>query len=112
MLEFCPVCKRLLQVKEENGKTIGYCSCGFKRMSGINLSSVDKNEDKKDFSKRGEGVVSNEFENSGVLHKCKKCGHEYAEITDLGERTISESNVYLYKCLKCGNVDRESGGKS
>jgi len=43
-MEFCPVCKSLLLIKEENGKNIGYCSCGFKRMSGVEISSSETND--------------------------------------------------------------------
>ena len=54
-LEFCPVCKKLLQIKNENGKNIGFCSCGFKRTSGIELTSSEKGDDK--VVKVGEGVM-------------------------------------------------------
>ena len=46
MLQFCPVCGKILRLKEENGKNIGFCSCGFKRMSGYELSASEKGEDK------------------------------------------------------------------
>jgi len=59
-LEFCPVCKRILQIKEVNGKHIGVCSCGFKRMSGINVSSSEKPESDK--MKKGEGAVKDSGE--------------------------------------------------
>lgn len=55
MIQFCPVCKRILQIKEENGRNIGFCSCGFKRMSGYELSAIEKGEDK--IIKIGEGVI-------------------------------------------------------
>ena len=54
-LEFCPVCRKILQIKEFNGKYIGVCSCGFKRMSGIDVSFVDNS--KGDALSRGEGAV-------------------------------------------------------
>jgi len=48
MLNFCPVCKSLLSVKKEGGKVIGYCSCGFRRESGVEISSSEINKNKVD----------------------------------------------------------------
>lgn len=45
-LQFCPVCRRLLQIVNENGKNIGICECGFKRTSGVELNSEEKIENK------------------------------------------------------------------
>jgi DNA-directed RNA polymerase subunit M/transcription elongation factor TFIIS len=58
MIQFCPVCKKILLLKEENGKNIGVCSCGFKRMSGYDLSSSEKGEDK--LALVGEGIIEKE----------------------------------------------------
>jgi DNA-directed RNA polymerase subunit M/transcription elongation factor TFIIS len=55
VLQFCPVCKSLLQLKEENGRTIGVCSCGFKRMSGVEISLSEKTN----LNGRGQGIVNN-----------------------------------------------------
>lgn len=108
-LQFCPVCRGLLQLKEENGKTIGFCSCGFKRYSGIELTSIDKVENKIAF--KGEGVCSNEDFSFGEKHECKKCGCDSADMMDLGERLTNESNVYIYRCKKCGNITRSSNNR-
>ena len=103
MLNFCPVCKSLLLMKEEGGKTIGYCNCGFKRTGGIELGSSEVS--KKEVS--GEGVLGGNI-NEGYEHKCKKCGHMYAEFRELGEILNNESSVFLYICKKCGNTERET----
>ncbi|MDD5193770.1 MAG: hypothetical protein PHF67_04270 [Candidatus Nanoarchaeia archaeon] len=55
-LQFCPVCKNLLQLKEENGKTIGFCSCGFKRMAGVEISLSEKNN----ANEKGQGIIKKE----------------------------------------------------
>jgi DNA-directed RNA polymerase subunit M/transcription elongation factor TFIIS len=107
-IQFCPVCKNLLQFKEEKGKNIAYCNCGFKRKEGFELTSVDKIEEKSE--KRGEGVAKNQ-DFIGVEHKCKKCGGESADVMELGERLTNESNVYLFRCQKCGTISRESDGR-
>jgi hypothetical protein len=60
MIQFCPVCKGILHMKEENGKIIGVCSCGFKRTSGYELSATEKGEDK--IIAVGEGVIKDNKE--------------------------------------------------
>lgn len=104
MLQFCPVCKNLLMIKEEKGKSIGYCSCGFKRAAGIDISSseIEKNEKMKKST-----AVASEDKLMGFEHECSKCGHGIAEIKELGEVLDNESSVNLYKCKKCGHVERE-----
>ncbi len=102
MINFCPVCKSLLQIKEENGKNILFCNCGFKRYN-FELESIDKTSS----NVRGEGVINEEI-GEGNMHICKKCGFDKAEIIDLGERDTNESGVYIYKCLKCRHCERES----
>lgn len=55
-MQFCPVCRNLLQLKEENGKIIGFCSCGFKRMSGVEISLSEKNKVK--INEKGQGIIN------------------------------------------------------
>ncbi len=105
MLEFCPVCKGLLLVKKEGGKNIAYCKCGFKRKSGVEISSSEVNKNQL----KGAELVKDES-SKGFIHKCSKCGYKYSEVKDLGEVLDNEESVFLYTCKKCGHVDRESGG--
>src|SRR4030042_5073806 len=104
MLNFCPVCKSLLSVRKERDKVIGYCSCGFKRDSGVEISSSETNKNKVD-----EAGVIKENINEGFLHKCSKCGWGHAELSELGEILNSEASVCLYTCKKCRHEDRETG---
>jgi len=90
-------------IKEEGGKTIGYCKCGFKRTGGIEIGSSEVNKKEK----KGEGVLGGNI-NEGYEHKCKKCGHPYAEFKELGEILNNESSVFLYTCKKCGHTERET----
>jgi len=60
MIQFCPVCGKILQLKEENGKSIGICSCGFKRMSGYDLNTSEKGSNK--VVSTGEGFIEEEKE--------------------------------------------------
>lgn len=110
MLEFCPVCKSLLKIKKEGEKTIGYCICGFKRSSGIELIGKDETieKNKKQITEAGVGFETRE----GYENICKKCGYNKAEVLDPGgERTANESSVYFFKCLKCGSVIRMANGR-
>jgi len=107
VLEFCPVCRSLLQIKEENGINIGVCNCGFKRKGGIELSSVDKTD--MDNIKTGEGVVSDKSEGIEVDKFCRKCGHDKAEVCSMES---GESSIFIYTCLKCKSVEREVQGSS
>jgi hypothetical protein len=78
MIEFCPVCGKILQIKSENGIHIGFCNCGFRRMSGISVESTDNMKNKKDFTKRGEGIAESNEDLDGIDHICKKCGFDKA----------------------------------
>lgn len=108
MLEFCPMCKGLLQMKEEAGRNIGFCACGFKRTGGISISGEDSNFERK--INLGEGVISeDEVLKEGFYKICKKCGFDKAEAFTL---TSNESEVTIFKCLKCGNSTRQAQGSS
>ncbi|VVB78519.1 Uncharacterised protein [uncultured archaeon] len=70
MIQFCPVCGKILQIKEENGKNIGFCSCGFKRMSGIELTATEKGDGK--ITSTGEGII----EKDEFKEETHKIGYE------------------------------------
>jgi len=106
MLQFCPVCKNLLQIKNEGDKSIGFCSCGFKRTGGIILEA-DDNTNKHE--EKGAGFVSENQNISGVEHICKKCGYNQAEVSEIA---ANEANIFIYKCLKCKHSEREVQGSS
>lgn len=61
-IQFCPVCKSLLEIKEIESKIWSVCKCGFRRPSAIELGSVDKTALGK-LSKIGEGVIEKEDKN-------------------------------------------------
>lgn len=105
MLEFCPMCRGLLQLKKEGEKTIGVCSCGFKRTSGIIISGEDNSAK---HAIVGEGVASNDF-SSAFDRICRKCGHEKCEVTEMA---ANEAAIFIYRCLKCGFSERETQGSS
>ena len=108
MLEFCPVCKRLLMQKEENGKIIGVCSCGFIRTAGINIEGEDNNYEKGKLMAAGI-TNENEGKGEGFSRICEKCGFDKCEMFQI---TSNESEVTIFKCLKCGHSVRQAQGSS
>ncbi len=68
---------------------------------------IEKQEEK------GEGVFDpKEFEEKGFPNTCEKCGHEYADVADLGAAWSDESDIHLFKCKKCNHVTRNAFGSS
>ena len=104
MLEFCPVCRKILELGEWKGKPVGKCSCGFIRTSGIKIAGEEKIETKQ----IGFGVSdSSDFKNpEGYTYSCGNCGFDKASVQELGESLGNEKSVTLFTCLKCGAVDR------
>lgn len=108
MLEFCPMCKRLLVQKEENDKLIGICSCGFKRTSGITISG-EVNIKPKETLCAGYIDDFKDKVDSSVEKLCLKCGFDRASVFEIA---ANESNIFVYKCLKCSSTCREVQGIS
>jgi len=103
-MEFCIKCGKPMKT----GKEIAICSCGFVKQ--VNPTSF--NETLKKPIEKGEGIAEEKKELKGFPDTCKKCGHEFADVTDLGVFYSDEASIHLYKCKKCGNVKRESYGSS
>jgi Zn ribbon nucleic-acid-binding protein len=105
MLDFCPMCKSILQLKEENNKQIGVCNCGFKRTGGISLAEDEINI----IVNSGSGVVSENLTGEGFEMVCKKCGYDRADASSI---ISNESEITIFTCLKCGARNRQSSGGS
>lgn len=56
-LQFCPVCRGLLNIEEINGKLWSVCNCGFMRPSAIELSATEISENENNNLKKGEGII-------------------------------------------------------
>ena len=102
MLEFCPLCKKILVIEPWKGRQIGKCSCGFMRTAGISIEKEEK------FMENQIGLgISENNKIEGFNFSCKKCGFDKADIKDFGEILGNEKSVTLFTCLKCGNVERK-----
>ena len=103
-MEFCDKCGKPLVIKEN----LARCSCGFTTQAKPILAK----EKIKEQIKKGEGVAEKDDFDQGFPHVCKKCGHEFAEVVDLGIFYGDEASVYLFKCKKCENTERDADGSS
>ncbi|MBT6006957.1 MAG: hypothetical protein HOG79_14655 [Prolixibacteraceae bacterium] len=54
-------------------------------------------------------VVSDENPLAVYNHKCKKCGHNKAELIEISCSYSDEDNTYRMKCGKCKHVERLEG---
>jgi DNA-directed RNA polymerase subunit M/transcription elongation factor TFIIS len=104
---FCNHCGRILEiVKSKKGDVFGICECGSVKILKKDIKSSEEIVQKE---KLGKGILK-ESSAKGFPHKCSKCGHDGAEVYDLGASYGDESNTWLFKCTKCGHVDREGYG--
>lgn len=95
---FCNKCGNILKI--ENG--IGKCTCGFERVA--DLSGYEKIKEKP---QKGKGAVEDKNELASFPHSCKKCGHDKAQVIEMGVWHGDESGVIRYKCGKCGYTEQD-----
>lgn len=107
-IEFCPQCGKILKIVEKPRENIGLCSCGYIKLE----PKLNSNEEIKAKPILGEGVLKEDTSLEGFPHDCPKCGHEMADVVDLGAPYSDESNVYLFICRKCKYVYRQADGSS
>jgi DNA-directed RNA polymerase subunit M/transcription elongation factor TFIIS len=105
-ISFCPMCDRLLIIKKENEKTFLVCNpCNFMQeildYEGLKLKGIIDKE-----KVLGEGFVKDNNEFADYDNICKKCGHNKAQIIDMGIFYSDEDNLILLRCGKCGYSER------
>lgn len=96
---FCPKCGSLLKAKQEKGKTIMYCSCGF---TNKNVEATEIKETIKSNDKEIE-IIHNDEDNMLPLIdiECSKCGHGKAYYWLVQTRAGDEPETKFLKCQKC-----------
>jgi len=102
MLEFCPVCKKILEIGGWRGKQVGKCSCGFIRTSGLNIQG----EERIGSSNLTIGLAEESFANEFNFN-CPFCGFEKCKVLEAGEILNNEKSVTFFKCLSCGKSSRK-----
>ena len=97
---FCKVCGSLLMPKEENGKKVLACSCGYKSTEKPTI--IEKVVGSKDIE------IMEEIETMPLVDaRCDKCDHTKAYHWSLQTRASDEPETMFYKCQKCKHTWRE-----
>lgn len=104
---FCKTCGSLLVPKNTPyGKWLS-CPRGHMQPE-LNQSEVVTVSEKIEPTKRIE-VVDDKNVLAVYNHKCKKCGHDKAELIEISCSYTDEDNIYRMKCGRCGFVEQLEG---
>jgi len=102
-IKFCPKCKNILIITTKDGKR--YLTCNkCKIQTKHDIKELVLTTEKITKPKIGKGTAEKDF--SGHDFKCKKCGNNKCEITDLGMMFGDEDWIYLLQCTKCDYSER------
>jgi DNA-directed RNA polymerase I subunit RPA12 len=88
----CKVCKKSIELKEWNGKTI-------KNIYSIN--QINNN------NKPNEGLKSEDFAGAFVDRKCVKCGNERMTYSTRQTRSADEGQTVFFSCPRCKHQEIE-----
>jgi len=106
LMKFCPRCKALLIPQKIDDKFFLKCdACNFLKKLKEEEFLVIKNKITRPELK-GKGVLKDENVLATYEHKCKKCGHNKAQVLDLGIFYSDEDNLIMLQCGKCGYSER------
>lgn len=98
---FCDKCGKIMKVENNICK----CVCGFER--ALEIGGVNHSENIKQKPIIGEGAVEDKNLLATFPHECKKCGHNMAQVIELGVWYGDEAGVVRYKCGKCGKIEQD-----
>jgi DNA-directed RNA polymerase subunit M/transcription elongation factor TFIIS len=76
---------------------------------GVSLESNEKIPKKKVV---GQGAVDDKNIYATFPHVCPKCGHDKAQVIELGIWYSDEAGVVRFKCGKCGFADQSKDSNS
>jgi transcription factor S len=102
---FCPKCGSLLKMKNEKGKNIMFCGCGYssKDSGKVELKEKVNNEpDKIDIVDSQEDSLLPETD-----AECPKCKFNKAAFWTVQTRAGDEPETKFLKCKKCSYTWRE-----
>ena len=103
---FCEKCGTIIKIEKIDGKKIAKCICGFEKQIEDN-SEISATETVVKQPEIWKGAVSSKNKLATFPHECTKCGHDGAEVIDLGVWYGDEAGVIRYKCGKCGHTDQD-----
>jgi len=103
-ISFCKKCKNILPpFNSEENFEIECKKCGSKQKTSKNLTSKERIPQR---TQKGRGIANEENIYATYDHICTKCGHNKAQIIDLGIKYSDEDNLIFLKCGKCGISER------
>ena len=108
MTKFCDRCGKILHIIRENDHNIGKCDCGFSKV----LDEISSTESIKKQPEKGKGSLKEYNQLATYPHECKKCGHNGAQVIEMGIWFSDEAGVVRYRCGKCGFTEQEKGSNS
>ena len=101
---FCPKCGSILMPKEQEGKQVKACSCGYVEGGRLELS------EKKELEEKEIAVIEKEVEIHPITQAdCPKCGNKEARWWTIQTRAADEPETKFYKCTKCKKTWRDYG---
>lgn len=104
---FCKTCGRLLVPKKTSYGQWLSCPSGHPQPELNQEKIILKQEN---FQKGKKIEIA---ENKNILavfdHICKKCGHDKAEMKEIGAFYSDEDDVIRLKCGRCGHVEQMEG---
>ncbi|MBS3084516.1 hypothetical protein J4411_01225 [Candidatus Pacearchaeota archaeon] len=103
IISFCKKCKNILSPENYKENFTECQKCGLRQEIKKNLISKEKI---KKSIKKGEGFNYDEKIYASYEHICGKCGHNKAQIIDMGIKYSDEDNLIFLKCGKCGFSER------
>jgi len=103
---FCPKCGSLLKSKEEKGKRILFCSCGF---TNKDIDKVEITETVASANKEVEVISSDDTHEALPLidADCPKCKHKKARYWLQQTRAGDEPETKFLRCDKCKHTWRD-----
>jgi DNA-directed RNA polymerase subunit M len=108
MIPFCPKCRAILRPKkDENGKVVMFCSCGYTSASAAKSASV-KDEKKVKKEEAELMVVEKAVETLPITkEECPECGNKEAFYWLQQTRAGDEAETKFMKCTKCKHTWRD-----
>lgn len=108
-LNFCENCGGMVRNQQINKKQFySFCdNCrNFKLITEEENFTTAISEKINKRGEKGDGISSGKNEFATYTNICKKCGHDKAQILDLGIFYSDEDNLIMLKCGKCGFAER------
>ena len=99
---FCTKCGKIIVFKSPNlqGKK-AECSCG-------NIFVVNEEDFVLKEKTNNKAIEVADDKNLLAVHKhvCRRCGHDKAQLIEIGAMYGDEEDIVRYKCGRCGHVEQ------